>query len=193
MDTYTLEYNIQPNKWKGLDIKKGSFEELLALGRELINPWQIRRDSDGVVLVEHEISQVHVRPHTQEPWRVWGKTLEPEWDMNYIIVGQIEPLPCCQSGEVSISYMDTQENAERAVACVNFCKGYSNEQLKEMNSLLMQKSIHNSLRGLFTEVRDECVQANKFLTLMYIDWGVYDPRSFNPDDVRDYLREKGLI
>lgn len=60
METYTLQFNVIPSK-NECD-ESGDyrfFPILLQYARLLINPWRIIRDSDGVVLVEHEMSQVH--------------------------------------------------------------------------------------------------------------------------------------
>lgn len=90
------------------------------------------------------------------------------------------------------------KDAERIIACVNFCAGYSNEELNAMNRslkgyTLIKEAQVTQANGMMLEIRDECVAANRLVAAMFQDWGKTFPDSFEYEAVEMYLKKKGLL
>ncbi len=85
-----------------------------------------------------------INNHTPEPWSVGVPDVWPKHfsRYEYMPVGIYSEADCefhavadCSMNASCRWEDEAQENAERIVACVNFCAGFSNKELKNMGSL----------------------------------------------------------
>lgn len=83
-------------------------------------------------------------------------------------------------------------DAEHILACVNFCTGFSNEDLEKVSVGVQNMKNGNEVLGeVLLEIRDEYVKANQLLKLIY-----EDHPSMSIEVLRlleHYLIEKDLI